>query len=285
MWNLSSAEWQTIDNIIDRAFAEDIGEGDATTEALFSARDQSSAFMKVKDDGVISGLAIAEHVFRRLDPAVRWEQLVEEGQGVDNGTVLMEMNGSTRALLTGERLALNILQRMSGIATTAACYVAATGAHPVEILDTRKTLPGLRILEKYAVAAGGGTNHRFGLFDAIMIKDNHIKLSGGISAAVEKTRQNNPKQLSIEVETSNLDEVHEALQAGADIIMLDNMSTDMMREAVDIIAGKAKTEASGGVTLERIAEIAATGVDSISVGALTHSVMALDIGMYFHAGH
>lgn len=277
----SESDWKIIDEIIDRAFEEDIRDGDATTNALFDVEEKSTAFMRVKDNGIVCGIEVAERVFRRLDDSIGWKPFFQDGDAVKNGEVLLEIDGSRRAILTGERLALNLMQRMSGIASMADRYTKARGDLPVQILDTRKTLPGLRILEKYSVAVGGGTNHRYGLFDAIMIKDNHIKLSGGITAAVEKARANNPKKLTIEVETSNLDEVEEALGLEVDIIMLDNMSTEMMQEAVKRIAGRCKVEASGGVTIERIREIAETGVDSISVGALTHSVKALDIGLYF----
>ncbi|MEL6823591.1 MAG: carboxylating nicotinate-nucleotide diphosphorylase, partial [Calditrichota bacterium] len=232
-------------------------------------------------DGIVCGVEVAERVFRRLDNSIGWKPFFQDGDAVNNGDILLEIDGSRRAILTGERLALNLMQRMSGIASMADRYTKARGDLPVQILDTRKTLPGLRILEKYAVAVGGGTNHRYGLFDAIMIKDNHIKLSGGITAAVNKAQANNPKNLTIEVETSNLEEMEEALNLDVDIIMLDNMSTEMMQEAVKRISGRCKVEASGGVTIERIREIAETGVDSISVGALTHSVKALDIGLYF----
>lgn len=279
---LPDLDWEKIDLIIENAFAEDIGDGDVTTNSLFKAEEKAAAFMKVKADGIIAGLPIAERVFRKLDPDFGWETNVAEGAAVAAETVFVEMKGARRALLSGERLALNILQRLSGIATQTAAYVKAAGNTKVKILDTRKTLPGLRVIEKYAVAVGGGQNHRFGLFDAIMIKDNHIKLAGGIAKAVHTVRQANTKNLPVEVETSNLAEVEEALTAGADIIMLDNMSNDMMRQAVQKIGGRAKVEASGGITLERIASIAETGVDYISVGALTHSVKALDIGLYFY---
>ena len=275
-------DWNIVDEIIDRAFAEDIGPGDATTLALFGAGEQAHAYMKVKDEGVIAGLPVAERVFRRLDPQVQWLPQVDEGQAPDKGTIIAEIRGSTRALLSGERLALNLLQRLSGIATMSRAYSRAVGEARTKILDTRKTLPGLRILEKYAVAVGGATNHRYGLFDGIMIKDNHILLAGGITEAVRRARANNPRGLSIEVETADLEQVREALVAGADIIMLDNMDNQTMAAAVRLIEGRAKVEASGGVLLERVASMAATGVDFISVGALTHSVRALDIGMYFY---
>ncbi len=274
-------DWKIIDEIIARAFAEDIGDGDVSTNALFSPEEKADAYMIAKAPGVIAGLPVAERVFRTLDENITWKPACRDGEKRNPGELIVEFSGSRRALLSGERLALNILQRMSGIATMSAAYAREVVDFPVEILDTRKTLPGLRILEKYAVAVGGATNHRYGLFDGIMLKDNHIKLAGGIATAVARAKAGNPKNLEIEVETTTLAEVEAALEAGADIIMLDNMSTEMMREAVEKIAGRAKVEASGGVTIERLREIAATGVDYISVGALTHSVQALDISLYF----
>jgi len=274
-------DWQKVDVIIDNALAEDLDNGDVTTNYLFEPTEIAHAVMKAKAAGVIAGLPVAERVFRRLAPQVDWKTRVSEGGAVSPGDVIAEIKGTRRALLTGERLALNILQRLSGIATLTARFVNAVQGLPVKILDTRKTLPGLRVLEKYAVAVGGGVNHRFGLFDAVMIKDNHIKLAGGIRRAVEKIRRKNVNHLSIEVETSTLAEVEEALSADADIIMLDNMSNADMRAAVQLINKRAVTEASGGVTLETVRGIAETGVDRISVGALTHSPQALDIALYF----
>jgi nicotinate-nucleotide pyrophosphorylase (carboxylating) len=273
--------WNLIDPIIQNALAEDVGDGDITTNAIIDETAQASAFLQSKGDGVIAGLAIAERVFRHLDPHLTWQPLLQDGQRIKVGQTIAAFNGKTRALLTGERLALNILQHLSGIASQTAEFVAALEGLPTKILDTRKTLPGLRVLQKYAVAVGGGTNHRFGLYDGIMIKDNHIKLAGGIAQAVSLVRKHNPAQLPIEVETSNLEEVQQALDAGADIIMLDNMDIPTMKKAVRLINGRAKTEASGGVQLGSVRAIAETGVDFISVGYLTHSVTALDISMYF----
>ncbi|MCB0262726.1 MAG: carboxylating nicotinate-nucleotide diphosphorylase [Calditrichia bacterium] len=274
-------DWVKVDRIIDTALEEDIGEGDVTTNTLFDESETASAYLMSKATGIVAGLNIAERVFLRLDAGVEWRSTVEEGSRIKPRQVIAEFSGSLRALLTGERLALNIAQRLSGIATQTAKFIEAVDGLPVKILDTRKTLPGLRVLEKYAVAVGGGTNHRFGLFDGIMIKDNHIKIAGGIQKAVAKMRASNPRNLLIEVETSNLDEVKAALAADADIIMLDNMSNATMSEAVKLIGNKAITEASGGVTLNSVRSIAETGVDCISVGALTHSTPALDISMYF----
>ena len=274
-------DWQKVDAIIENALTEDLGSGDVTTNYLFEPTERAHAVMKAKADGVIAGLPIAERVFRKLDPNIEWQPRISEGGTVTPGNVIVEIKGTRRALLSGERLALNILQRLSGIATQTAQFVNAVQGLPVKILDTRKTLPGLRVLEKYGVAVGGGVNHRFGLYDAFMIKDNHIKLAGGISNAVDKIRRKNVNHLSIEVETSSLAEVEEALRAGVDIIMLDNMSNAAMREAVLLINKRAITEASGGVSLETVCSIAETGVDTISVGALTHSPQALDIALYF----
>ena len=272
--------WSDIDDLLGRALAEDLGDGDATTTALFDPAERATAFMTVKAEGIVAGLPVAERVFRLLDPNVQWRPRCSDGDAVHAGEELVEMEGTRRALLSGERLALNLLQRLSGIASAARRYSDAVAGLPVTILDTRKTVPGLRRLEKYAVAAGGATNHRMGLFNGIMLKDNHLRLAGDIETAVARVKARNPHNLLIEVETGTLDEVDAALRAEADIIMLDNMDLETMREAVRRIAGRATVEASGGITLERVRAVAETGVDVISVGALTHSVTALDIGMY-----
>ena len=266
-----------IDWIIDHALSEDIGSGDLTTDALIPEKALACASMKAKAKGIIAGLPLAERVFHKLDPKLKWTPLVSDGDQVEVGDILVKIEGSFRALLTGERVALNLLQRMSGIATQTAYFVAQLKGTKTKILDTRKTVPGLRILDKYAVKMGGGTNHRIGLFDMAMIKDNHIKVAGGITQAVKQVRISISPDIKIEVETTSISEVKEALSAGADIIMLDNMSNEMMKEAVDIIKGKALVEASGNMNVQRLKEVAATGVDVISVGALTHSVEALDI--------
>lgn len=268
---------QEIDYIIDHAFREDIGEGDVTTNNLVPESVAASASMTAKADGVIAGLPIAEKVFKRLDAKLEWKPVVKDGDFVKKGDVIVEISGTFRALLTGERLALNLLQRMSGIATETARYMAEIEGSNVKILDTRKTVPGLRTLDKYAVKMGGGTNHRIGLYDLVMIKDNHIKIAGSITAAVQQIRKAIPTDMKVEVETTNLKEVKEAVKAGADIIMLDNMSNDLMSEAVKIIDGRSVVEASGNMNLNRLKAVAATGVDCISIGALTHSVKALDI--------
>jgi nicotinate-nucleotide pyrophosphorylase (carboxylating) len=266
-------------NIIERALQEDIGPGDVTTEATIPAETTSTAEMLAKQELVLAGLDVAREVFHYLDSAIQFTPLANDGDRIKKGTVVARVSGSTRVLLAGERVALNLLQHMSGIATLTAMYVEKVRGLKVEVLDTRKTLPGLRQLEKYAVRLGGGKNHRFGLYDGVLIKDNHIKAAGGITQAVESARRHAHHLLKIEVETKNLEEVREALAAKADIIMLDNMPIDMMREAVKLIAGRALVEASGNVTLETIRAIAETGVDFVSSGSLTHSAPAADISM------
>ena len=271
-----------IDKIISYALKEDIGTGDITSTLIIPRDETAKAFLLSKEEGVIVGLQIAKSVFKKLDKNIKWRNLVKEGEFVSSGTKIAEVEGHYRALLTGERTALNFLQRMSGIASITLKYVEQLSGLNTKILDTRKTVPGLRILDKYSVKKGTGTNHRIGLYDMVMIKDNHIKAAGSISKAVTNVKNNLPKKIKIEVETTTMEEVKEALNSGADIIMLDNMSTTQMKEAVKIINGRAKVEASGGVGINSVRKIAETGVDYISVGALTHSVKALDIAMYFH---
>ena len=273
-------DFNRIDRIVEYALREDLGEGDITTNALASEKEDSKAIIRAKGKGVIAGLPIAKRVFQKLDPTVVCVDNVGDGESVRSGDILSEINGGTRALLSGERLVLNILQRLSGIATLTSKYVSAVEGLPVKILDTRKTAPGLRMLDKYAVSVVGGYNHRFGLFDGVLIKDNHIKIAGGVAEGIAVIRKRYKQKYKIEVETSNFEEVKEALIAGADIIMLDNMSTEQMRKAVRLIDGNALVEASGGITLKNIREVAETGVDFISVGSLTHSAPALDIGLY-----
>lgn len=270
---------ELIDRLIDLAIEEDIATGDVTTDSIIPARSRAVAEMKMKADGIISGLDIARRVYERFEKDLVWDAKVKDGDTVKKGDVILRIEASYRCLLLGERLSLNILQRMSGIATETARYVRELAGTHTQLLDTRKTAPGLRVLDKLAVKQGGGTNHRMGLYDMAMIKDNHIKVAGDITHAVNAVRKNIPAGIKIEVETTNLDEVREALAAQADIIMLDNMNNQDMAEAVKIIAGKAKTEASGNMNIPRLKEVAATGVDYISVGALTHSVTALDISM------
>lgn len=267
---------EVIDRLIDRAFDEDIGSGDATTNAIIDKDAEAKAHWLAKDEGIVAGLQVAERVFKRLDPGFRWMPRVEEGEQVSADTEIVTMHGKIRAILTAERIALNIAQRMSGIATKTRQFVDLLTGLDTQILDTRKTVPGLRLLDKYAVQAGGGKNHRMGLYDLAMVKDNHIVAAGGIEQAVRQIRNHYP-ELDVEVETTTLEQVKEALSAGADIIMLDNMKPGLMRKAITLIGSRAKTEASGNVTIENVREIAETGVDYISVGALTHSVHAFDI--------
>lgn len=271
---------QMIDTLIDLALEEDMAQGDVTTEAIFPDRREAKARIHAKEDGVISGLDVARRVLERVGDC-RFSPLVEDGAFVPKGTIVLELEGDYQTLLKAERTMLNFMQRMSGIATLTRRFVQAVGDCQTEILDTRKTLPGFRLLDKLAVRHGGGTNHRMGLYDMVMLKDNHIKAVGSITEAVRMVRTCVPISIKIEVETTNLAEVEEALGAGADIIMLDNMSNEMTAEAVSMIAGRAKVEASGNMSLERVAEVAALGVDYISVGALTHSVKALDLSMNF----
>lgn len=262
--------------------AEDIGSGDITTETTIPAQSQAKAIIHMKEDGIIAGIPIAKLVFEVVDASLEFKALVQDGDAVKKGTVIIEVEGSTRSLLTGERLALNLMQRLSGIATKTHQYVQALNGLPTRLVDTRKTTPGHRMLEKYAVRIGGGHNHRFGLYDAVMIKDNHIKGAGSITAAVQSARQAIPHTMKIEVETESMEQIEEALASGADIIMLDNMNTAAMKQAVAYIKAQSPhviVEASGGITLETIYEKASAGVDVISVGALTYSTQALDISL------
>ncbi|MFZ0384344.1 MAG: carboxylating nicotinate-nucleotide diphosphorylase [Solirubrobacteraceae bacterium] len=271
----------TLSDPVARALAEDVGSGDVTTAATVAPDARATALITQKAPGVIFGLHLARLVFESLDPAISFEALVDEGVWRERGEVV-RVTGSARALLTGERTALNFLQRLSGVATMAARCVRAVSEAVGEggpvILDTRKTTPGLRQLEKAAVAAGGATNHRAGLYDAILIKENHAALAGGVGAAVRRARELAPK-LPLEVECRSIAEVDEALAAGATSLLLDNMSPDELRAAVVHVSGRATLEASGGVTLETLKGIASTGVDFISMGAITHSAPALDLSL------
>ncbi|MCW8859962.1 MAG: carboxylating nicotinate-nucleotide diphosphorylase [Deltaproteobacteria bacterium] len=270
-----------VERIIRTALEEDIGLGDVTTEVTVSADSTARAELVAKEDFILAGIDVAAEVFRLLDSEVKFEKIFVDGQPVHKGDVVAWLKGKSSVLLRGERVALNLLQRMSGIASLTARYVAEVDGTRATIVDTRKTVPGLRALDKYAVRMGGGRNHRIGLFDGVLIKENHIAAAGGITAAISRAKKQLPHTLKIEIETQNLTEVEEALQAGADIIMLDNMTLYDMRQGVDLIAGRALVEASGGVNLERVREIAETGVDIISVGELTHSVKAADISLLF----
>jgi len=267
----------TVREIVARALAEDVGDGDVTTSATVPDHARARATITQKAPGVVFGLDVAVETFRTLDPEVTFDPLDDEGQWRDQGPVLA-LEGSARAILTGERTALNFLQRLSGVATMAARCVEAVAGTGATILDTRKTTPGLRTLEKAAVAAGGATNHRAGLYDAILIKENHAALAGGVGEAVRQARAHAPG-LPLEVECRTLAEVDEALAAGAPMLLLDNMSVDELRTAVDRVAGRAKLEASGGFTLDSLRAVAGTGVNFISVGAITHSAPALDLSL------
>ena len=271
-----------INKLLDLGIEEDINTGDITTESIIPASMNGVATMTAKQDGVISGLDIVKMVYDRFQNDVVFTPYFKDGDAVKKGDVILRIEATYPTLLRGERLSLNIFQRMCGIATETAKYVKELEGTHTELLDTRKTAPGLRVLDKMAVKHGGGTNHRMGLYDMAMIKDNHIKMAGGIAKAVEQVRSRIAEGIKIEVETTNIDEVHQAINAGADIIMLDNMDTQTMTEAVKIInaAGKGiKTEASGNMSIPRLKEVAATGVDYISVGALTHTVKGMDISM------
>ena len=270
-----------LDDLLRRALAEDIGPGDITTLNTVPASALSKGRFVAKEAGVVCGLAVLARVFALLDSTVVVTPLVADGDRVEVGTVIAEIVGPARAVLQGERVALNLIQRLSGIATRTAEAVAQAAGTGTKICDTRKTTPGLRFLEKYAVKTGGGANHRFGLFDGVLIKDNHIVAAGGITAAVAAVRGNVPHTVKIEVETTSLAEVEEALAAGADIIMLDNMDFAAMREAVRLIGGRAITEASGNMGDRSLRDVAETGVDFISIGALTHTVRAMDISLRF----
>jgi nicotinate-nucleotide pyrophosphorylase (carboxylating) len=274
-----------VEAIIRLALSEDIGTGDVTSLATVPTGRMASGVMLAKAEGVLSGIEVARAVFQTVDPAITFTPHLADGDRLTPGTAIAAVAGPARALLTAERTALNLVQRLSGVATQTARYIAATEGTNASIVDTRKTTPGLRLLEKRAVMHGGGRNHRFGLADGVLIKDNHLAAIGGarrITTAVERARQLAPHTLKVEIEVTSLDELREALDARADIVMLDNMDTPAMAEAVairDAHAHHALLEASGGITLARIPEIAATGVDLISVGALTHSAPALDISL------
>ena len=279
---LSAAE---IRQAVQAALAEDIGSGDVTTLATVPETATARAVLQARESLVVAGLDFAEAAFRELSPAIQIERLVPDGQPVQGGDILLKVAGPARALLSAERVALNFVQRLSGIATLTAQFVAAVKGTPVQILDTRKTTPGWRRFEKYAVRCGGGTNHRFGLFDLVLVKDNHRlalrnELPNAIAAAVQRACTKFP-DLKIEVEADTLEQVEQAADAGADIILLDNMNPVQLRLAVQKIRGRAKTEASGGVYLANVSSIAKTGVDFISVGSLTHSARAVDIGLDF----
>lgn len=274
-----SLNLRAIRDLLELALREDIGAGDITSDSVVPAHVMTVGTILAKSDGIIAGLDVAHEIFRMLDPNISFERLVSDGDQVSSGQDIAVVKGPARTMLTAERTVLNFLQRLSGIATMTAEYVRAASGYHATIIDTRKTTPGWRVLEKYAVRVGGGHNHRFGLHDAVLIKDNHIAAAGGITPAVKRARERIPHTMRIEVEAETMDQIREAVEAGADIIMPDNMNPEMLAKAVKLIDGKALVEASGGITLADIPAVAATGVDLISVGALTHSAMPLDISM------
>lgn len=271
--------WVVIDEIIKRGLLEDINNQDITTDNIIDEDSISQGHMLAKEEGVIAGLLVVERVFRILDEDIKVHFNVKDGDKVKAGTRIAFFEGKTRALLKGERLALNLIQRMSGIATMARKYQETVRDYPVKIVDTRKTTPCLRILEKYAVRIGGAFNHRFNLSEAVMIKDNHISAAGGISEAILRIKDKISHTVKIEIEVESIEGLLEAIKAGADIVMLDNMGVDEMKRAVEAAKGRVLLEASGGITLDTLLEVAKTGVDIISVGALTHSVKAMDISL------
>ncbi|OEK06973.1 carboxylating nicotinate-nucleotide diphosphorylase [Roseivirga misakiensis] len=274
---------EALDNFIDLALAEDLGDGDHSTLASVPETATNAAYLIMKESGVIAGMELAARIFHKLDQGIELEPLAQDGDYVHRGDIILRIKGNARAILSGERLLLNCMQRMSGIATKTADLTKLIAGTKAKLLDTRKTTPNLRMLEKWAVLIGGGVNHRYGLYDMIMLKDNHNDFAGGITAAVTATKaylKETGKDLKIEVETRNLKEVEEALAVGGvDRIMLDNMSNADMSAAVALIAGRSETEASGGITERTIQGVAETGVDYISVGALTHSIKSLDISL------
>ncbi len=267
------------DTLLDLALSEDLGPGDITTEPLVAASHEGYGEIVAKEELVLAGLDVACRVFEKLDDAVRLSRPLADGVVVQPGQTVLTIEGALRVLLAGERTALNFLQHLSGIATQARRYVDAMAHTSTRLVDTRKTTPGLRALEKYAVRVGGADNHRMGLYDGVLIKDNHIAAAGGVDTAVTQVRQHVSHLVKIEVEAADLDQVREALAAGADVIMLDNMDLDAIKAAVTLIKGQALVEVSGGVVYENLAALAATGVDLISVGALTHSARAVDLSM------
>jgi nicotinate-nucleotide pyrophosphorylase (carboxylating) len=270
-------------DLIERALAEDVGAGDLTAAAVVPDGTRGRARIEQRRAGVLSGLEVAEGVFKTLDPGLEWRSVAREGEWREPGPVA-ELEGEAAAIVTGERTALNLLGRLSGVATVTAEYVAAVEGTGVLILDTRKTTPGMRALEKAAVRAGGGTNHRAGLYDAILVKENHAMLAGGVGEATRRALAGAPGGVPVEVECADLAEVEEALAAGAGRVLLDNMAPAELSEAVELVAGRAQLEASGGITLANVRAVAETGVDFISVGALTHSAPALDLSLLMEPG-
>ena len=270
---------RSLDPLIDLAFAEDIGIGDITTEATVPPTQAGIGTLLAKSDGIVAGLPVAERVFEKLDTTLSFRGFVNDGDAVEAGTPIAEVQGSAKTILIGERTALNFLQQLSGIATLTAQFVDAVADYDTRIVDTRKTAAGWRAVQKYAVRVGGAQNHRFGLYDGVLIKDNHIVAAGGIGNAVRHARQVVPHTAKIEVEVETVEQVNEALKAEADILLLDNMPPGIMERVVQEVGDRAVTEASGGITLDRVKAVAATGVNFISVGALTHSAMPMDISL------
>lgn len=270
---------RSIDVLIELAFEEDIGIGDITTESTVPSSQEGIGTLLAKSDGVIAGLPIAQRTFEILDSGITFSTFVNDGDTIQAGNPIAEVRGNAKNILIGERTALNFLQRLSGVATLTSQFVNAVADYDVKIVDTRKTTPGWRAIQKYAVCVGGGHNHRFGLYDGVLIKDNHIVATGGIAQAIQQARKAAPHTVKIEVEVETMEQLNEALEAKADILLFDNMSLVMMKEAVHRVGNLATTEASGGITLDRVKDVAATGVDYISVGALTHSAMPMDINL------
>ena len=276
--------FRLIDPLIELALVEDVGSGDITTESTISNAQVARGVIVAQSGGVIAGLPVAERVFGKIDPSLEFRSLVKDGESVPGMAPIASVGGAAASILTGERIVLNFLQRLSGTATLTAQFVAATAGYPGKIIDTRKTTAGWRTIQKYAVRVGGGYNHRFGLYDGILIKDNHIVAAGGIAQAVRRARSGAPHTSRIEIEVETLDQVEEALHAQADILLFDNMPVDLIEAAVAKVAGRAVTEASGGITLKTVEAVAASGVDLISVGALTHSAAPLDISLDLELG-
>lgn len=270
---------RSLDSLIELAFEEDIGIGDITTDATVPSTQKGVGTLLAKSEGIVAGLPVAERVFEKLDSTLTFRKLVNDGDPVNVSTPIAEVQGRAKSILIGERTALNFLQRLSGIATFTAQFVAAVAGYDTKIVDTRKTAAGWRAVQKYAVRIGGAQNHRFGLYDGVLIKDNHIVAADGITNAVEQARQVVPHTAKIEVEVETVEQVDEALKVGADILLLDNMPPDIMQRVVQEVGDRAITEASGGITLDSVKTVAATGVDFISVGALTHSAMPMDISL------
>jgi nicotinate-nucleotide pyrophosphorylase (carboxylating) len=272
-----------VEQLIVIAFAEDIGEGDHTSLATINADEIGKSIIVAKDNGIIAGLTLVEYIFKKVDPTLVVKLLKTDGDEIAYGDVVLEVSGSSRSMLTAERTVLNFIQRLSGVASLTAKYVTELAGLHTQILDTRKTTPGMRLLEKYAVKVGGGSNHRIGLYDMILVKDNHVDFAGGIANAIARTQKylkEHNLTLNIEIETRSIDEVNQVLAiGGVHRIMLDNFSPELLREAVKLIDGKFETEASGGITLQTLRSYAETGVDFISSGALTHSVKAMDLSM------